>query len=59
LNSLMREQLAAVCVAKGERTCQLRRRYLALLLDALHTLSGFLVPGPPLSWEEFSQRWKT
>jgi hypothetical protein len=55
----MREQLAAVCVAKGERTCQLRRRYLALLLDALHTLSGFLVPGPPLSWEEFSQRWKT
>jgi AcrR family transcriptional regulator len=57
--SLLLEQLAAVRVAGKERTRQLRRRYLGLLLDALHAPSRSPLPGPPPSWEEISQRWET
>jgi AcrR family transcriptional regulator len=57
--SLLLEQLAAVRVRDQERTSQLRHRYLALLLDALHAPSGSTLPGPPPSWEEISQRWET
>ncbi len=57
--SLLLEQLAAVRVADQERTSQLRHRYLALLLDALHAPSRSTLPGPPPSWEEISQRWET
>jgi AcrR family transcriptional regulator len=56
--SLLLEQLAAVRVADQERTSQLRHRYLALLLDALHAPSGSTLPGPPPTWEEISQRWE-
>ena len=56
--SLLLEQLAAVRVEDEERTRQLRHRYLALLLDALHAPSGSPLPGPPPSWEEISQRWE-
>jgi hypothetical protein len=55
--SLLFEQVAAVRIGDEERTRQLRRRYLALLLDALHVSSGSPLPGPPPSWEEISQRW--
>jgi AcrR family transcriptional regulator len=58
--SLLLEQLAAVRVADEERTRQLRHRYLALLLDALHASSGTQqLPGPPPGWDEISQRWET
>ena len=57
--SLLLEQLAAVRVADEERTRQLRHRYLALILDALHASSGTQLPGPPPGWEEISQRWET
>lgn len=57
--SLLLEQLAAVRVADKERTRQLRHRYLALLLDALHTPSESQLPGPPPSWEEIARRWET
>jgi AcrR family transcriptional regulator len=57
--SLLFEQLAAVRVADEERTRQLRRRYLALALDALHARSGTPLPGPPPRWEEISRRWET
>jgi AcrR family transcriptional regulator len=57
--SLLLEQLAAVRVADEERTRQLRHRYLALLLDALHARSGSPLPGPPPSWAEISQRWES
>ena len=55
--ALLLEQLAAVRVADEERTRQLRHRYLALLLDALHAPSGSGLPGPPPSWEEIDRRW--
>jgi AcrR family transcriptional regulator len=57
--ALLFEQLAAVRVADEERTRQLRCRYLALVLDALHTPSGSPLPGPPPSWEEIGQRWES
>jgi len=57
--SLLLEQLAAVRIRDEERTRQLRRRYLALHLDALRAPSASPLPGPPPSWEEISQRWET
>ena len=57
--ALLLEQLAAVRVGDGERTRQLRHRYLVLLLDALHAPSGTPLPGPPPSWEEIDRRWAT
>ena len=57
--ALLFEQLAAVRVADEERTCQLRRRYLALLLETLHAPSASQLPGPSPSWEEIGQRWET
>lgn len=56
--ALLLEQLAAVRVADEERTRQLRHRYLALLLEALHAPSGSPLPGPPPSWEEIDRRWE-
>ena len=34
-------------------------RYLALLLNALHTGSVGPIPGPPPTWEEIRQRYDT
>lgn len=57
--TLLLEQLAAVRVADEWRTRQLRHRYLALLLDALHAPSGSPLPGPAPTWGEIDQRWVT
>jgi AcrR family transcriptional regulator len=57
--ALLFEQLAAVRVADEERTRQLRRRYLALILDALRHSSGSPLPSPPPSWEEIGRRWES
>jgi AcrR family transcriptional regulator len=63
------EMVAAVRLPDGQRTAQLRQRYLALLLDGLHmpdsaspgppNLPGppTLLPGPPPTWEEIGERW--
>ena len=56
--SFVFEQLASVRVPDERRTRQLRERYLALLLDALHSPSSAPLPGPPPSWEETSRRWQ-
>jgi hypothetical protein len=57
--SFLFEQLAAVRVGDEDWTRQLRRRYLALLLDALHTPSTTPLPGPAPRREEIGQRWQT
>ena len=57
--ALLFEQLAAVRMGDPERTRQLRRRYLTLVLDALHDRSGSPLPGPPPGWEEIQRRWST
>src|SRR5215216_3274357 len=55
--SLLFEQLAAIKVGDPDRTRQLRRRYLELLLDALRDNSAAPLPGPSPTWEEISRRW--
>lgn len=57
--SLLLEQLAAVRIGDKERTLQLRHRYLALFLEAIHASPGGELPGPPPSWEETGGRWQT
>jgi AcrR family transcriptional regulator len=52
------EQLAAIRVGDDERTRELRHRYLALQLDALHGSHTSELPGRPPSWQEISRRWE-
>ncbi len=56
--SFLFEQLASVRAEDEQRTRQLRHRYLALLLDALHPSSTAPLPGPAPSWEEVQERWQ-
>jgi AcrR family transcriptional regulator len=56
--SFLFEQLASVRAADEQRTRQLRHRYLALHLEALHRQSTVVLPGPPPSWEEVRDRWR-
>jgi AcrR family transcriptional regulator len=56
--SLILEQLAAVRVGDPERTAQLRRRYLALQLEALRAPARDELPGPPPQPEELAARWR-
>ena len=53
---LLLEQVAALRVGDEERTRELRRRYLELMLTATR-LSGEPLPGPPPGWEELAARW--
>jgi AcrR family transcriptional regulator len=55
--SFVFEQVASVRLGDQDRTSQLRHRYLALLLDGLHTPSPGPLPGPPPTWEEIGGRW--
>ncbi len=55
--SLLLEQLQAVRVGDQRRASQLRHRYLALVLDALHTPAAAPLPGPAPRWEEISRRY--
>jgi AcrR family transcriptional regulator len=56
---LLLEQLQAIRVKDLERTHKLRHRYLALLLDALHSPPAASpdLPGPPPRWEEIRERY--
>ena len=56
--SFLFEQLASLRAPDEQRTRQLRQRYLALLLDALHSPSTAPLPGPAPRWEEVRQRWQ-
>ena len=56
--SLLLEQLQSVKLASAERNRQLRHRYLALALDALHKADSEKLPGPPPRWEEISGRYQ-
>lgn len=57
--SLIFELVAAIKIGDSDRTRQLRRRYLAVILDGLHagpSAAGAL-PSPAPSWTELYQRW--
>ena len=55
--SLLFEQLQAIEVADADRSRELRRRHLALLLDALRRADADPLPGPPPTWAEMSARY--
>src|SRR5262249_30192848 len=50
--SLLFEQVAAIRLGSEERTHELRRRSLTLLLDGLRARPGTPLPGRSPSWEE-------
>jgi AcrR family transcriptional regulator len=55
--SMVFEQLASVRLGDEGRTSQLRHRYLALLLEAMHRPASTPLPGPPPTWAELTARW--
>ena len=58
---LIFEQLAALRLGDADRTLELRRRYLALVLDGLRARPGGQqppLPGPPPSSDELTERWR-
>lgn len=57
--SFIFEQLAAVRLRDAARTLQLRRRYLALVLESLRANGKEPLPGPAPNWREIAERWET
>jgi AcrR family transcriptional regulator len=55
--SLIFEQLAAIRAGDDERTHELRHRYLALFLEAMHEPGDEPLPGPAPTWAEINERW--
>lgn len=55
--SVIFEMLAAVKNPDPERTSDLRRRYLAMVLDGLRATAGGPLPGAAPSWQEIAGRW--
>jgi AcrR family transcriptional regulator len=55
--SMVFEQVASVRLGDEARTSQLRHRYLALLLEAMHGPAAAPLPGPPPTWRELAGRW--
>ena len=54
--TMLLEMCAAVRVPDAERTRQLRRRYVTVLLDGVR--AGGELPGPPPTVEELGWRWR-
>lgn len=53
------EQLSTVRIGDAQRTKALRRRYLALFLEALHVRGDDApLPGPAPTWQEVAERWE-
>lgn len=56
--SLVFELVAAVKLSDRERTHQIRRRWLAVILDGLRARNREPLPGPAPTWQEINQRWE-
>jgi AcrR family transcriptional regulator len=52
------EQLSTVRVDEAARTKALRKRYLELFLQAMHTGGDTPLPGPAPTWQEVAARWE-
>lgn len=57
--SLVFEMVAAIRVADEQRTSELRRRCLQVILDGLRATEGEALPGPAPSWQEINERWQS
>lgn len=57
--ALILEMVSAVRIGDPDRTDQLRRRYLTLLLQGLRAAAPEPLPGPPPSAPELGERWNT
>jgi hypothetical protein len=57
--SLILEMLATIKVGDREHTKQLRRRYLAVILDGLRSDRNEPLPGPPPTDDEINERWRS
>jgi AcrR family transcriptional regulator len=55
--ALVFEQLAAVRIGDPDKTARLRRRYLALIVDALRCRNAAPLPGPRPEWSDVNERW--
>jgi AcrR family transcriptional regulator len=55
---LVLEGCAAIRIPDARRTRELRRRYLALVLDGLAAADGPALPGPPPEPDELNWRWR-
>jgi AcrR family transcriptional regulator len=55
--ALIFEQLAAIQGPTAKRTAALRRRYAALILQALQATNPRPLPGPPPTEDEIAERW--
>ena len=56
--SLILEMVATIKVGDRERTRQLRRRYLAVILDGLRRDRTEPLPGSPPTDDEINERWR-
>jgi AcrR family transcriptional regulator len=57
--NLLFEQLRAVRLGDDDRTADLQRRYLALMLQALRAPGAAPLPGSPPAWAEIRARWQS
>jgi AcrR family transcriptional regulator len=57
--SLILEMMAVIKLGSPERTCELRRRYLTLVLDGLRACERAELPGPAPAWQELTVRWSS
>jgi AcrR family transcriptional regulator len=55
--ALVFEQLAAIQIGDPDKTAHLRRRHLALSLDALRCKNAAPLPGPRPEWSDVNERW--
>jgi AcrR family transcriptional regulator len=56
---LVLELVSATKAPDRTRTEELRHRYLAVILDGLRTENAEPLPGPPPSWQEITERWRS
>jgi len=54
---MLLEQIATIQLGDEPRTRELRRRYLAVVLDGLSSRPGTPLPGRAPQWEELTGRW--
>jgi AcrR family transcriptional regulator len=57
--SIVLEMVAAIKLGDRARTQELRRRYLAIILDGMRAKRDQPLPGGPPTWRELNERWVT